>query len=108
MSKKDFCYLFLTCPNTVEAGAVVSRLLNKRLIVCARQTPISSTYWWQDKIEQTTEVLLIMESDLRLFDEVEKEVAQILSYKTFVLEAVPVTRVSKDAEKWMQENLKHG
>lgn len=107
VTKREFCYLYLTCVNTVEAGAITRTLLEKRLVVCVKQLPLSSNYWLNGKIEQTTEVLLIMESAMNLFEEVEKEVVKLNSYDTAVLEAVPITKVSKKAVDWMDENLKN-
>jgi len=106
VKQHDFCYLYLTCENTVEASRIVDMLLKKRLIVCAKQTSVDSNYIWKGKFEHNQEMLLVMQSRLSLFDEVEKEVMKIHSYETVVLEAMPITRVSKQATKWMEENLK--
>jgi periplasmic divalent cation tolerance protein len=108
MSKADYCHLYLTCENTVEASRIVKVLLEKRLIVCAKQSSVDSTYLWHKNVEHNQETLLIMESALEMFDAIEAEVAKIHSYETFVLEAVPVAKVSKQAQIWMEENLKHG
>lgn len=104
--KREFCLLYVTCDNTVSASDIVSALLNKRLVVCVKQMPVSSHYWNEGKTEQSSEVLLIMESATDLFDQVEQAVSKLHSYKTFVLEATPIARVSKNAENWMNENLK--
>lgn len=108
MAKREFCYLYLTCENTVEASRVVDVLLKKRLIVCAKQTSVDSNYAWKGKYEHNQETLLVMQSSLDLFDAVEKEVAKIHSYEIFVLEAIPMAKVSKLATKWMEENLSNG
>ena len=102
----QFCYLYLTCEDSVEARKIMQALLKKHLVVCAKQTPITADYHWQGKIEHSKEILLIMESRLDLFDKVEAEVTKLHSYDTFVLEAVPIAAVSKQATKWMNENLK--
>lgn len=99
--------MYLTCANTVETGQISKTLLEKRLVACTKQLPVSASYWDDGKIDQATEVLLIMESAMDLFEAVEKEVAKIHSYETFVLEAVPIAKMSKQAEKWMHENLKN-
>ncbi len=101
-----FCQLWLTTANTVEAGEIVKVLLEKKLIACARQFPVGSDFRWQGKIEHTNEVLLVMESRSALFDKVEAEVKKLHSYETFVLEAVPVSHVSKAASKWLEGELK--
>jgi periplasmic divalent cation tolerance protein len=105
MAKREYCLLYLTCENTVAAGEIVNMLLSNRLVVCVKQMSVSSNYWNEGKIEQSSEVLLIMESAIDLFDQVEQTIAKLHTYKTFVLESTSITRVSKSAEKWMNENL---
>ncbi len=100
-----FCQLWLTCEDKKEASKIAKVLLKKRLIACAKQMPVTSEFHWQGKIDQANETLLLMESREDLFDKVEAEVAKLHSYNTFVLEAVPVSKVSKDAQKWLEGEL---
>lgn len=104
--ENNFCQVWLSCKDGKEAAGITDALLTKRLVACAKQIPVGSTFHWQGKIEHDDEVLLLMESRLDLFDEIEREVAKLHSYDTFVLEAVPVARVSKDALKWLRRELK--
>ena len=105
MTKDKFCQLWLTCANQTEANKIASSLLDKQLIACAKSWPISCMYRWQGKIADGKEVLLLMESREDLFDAIEAEVKKLHSYDTFVLTAVPVTKLSKQAIKWMEEEL---
>lgn len=97
--------LYLSCGNDNEANRIATELLRKRLIVCAKQIPVKSSYWWRGKITHDAEVMLILESDQKFFDKIEAEVAVMHSYDTFVMQAVPVSAVSKKAIKWMQDEL---
>ncbi|MBI3624312.1 divalent-cation tolerance protein CutA [Candidatus Saccharibacteria bacterium] len=106
MAATAFCYLYLTCSDGQEATKIAGGLLDKHLIICAKQLPVTSAFRWQGKILGGKEILLIMESRLDLFDEVEKALNTLHSYDTFVLEAVPISKVSKDATKWINDNLK--
>ena len=101
----SFCQLWLTCEDGKEASKIAKHLLDKRLIVCAKQLPLTADYWWEGTQEHTSETLLIMESSEEMFDKVEVELEKIHSYETFVLQAVPLKRVSKKASEWMKENL---
>lgn len=103
--KRKFCYFYLTCDPS-EAEVIAQSLLEKRLIACAKFTPIRSTYWWQLSIEHTDETLIIMESAEDLFSEVKRELATLHSYETFVLTAVEITHINVKAAKWLEENLK--
>ncbi len=102
----DYCYFNVTCKNAEEATKIARLLLDKKLVVCAKQIPISSDYWWDGNIEHTNEIMLTMEGREDLFESVESELQQSHSYETFVLEMIPVKRVSAKAQKWMQDNLK--
>jgi periplasmic divalent cation tolerance protein len=104
----NVCQLWLTCADKKEADNIANTLLVKHLVACAKQVPITADYRWQGKIEHASEVMLVMESRLDLFDAVEAEVAKVHSYETFVLEAVPVLKVSKKANQWLSGEIKNG
>lgn len=97
--------LFLTCANEKEADAIAQTLLEKRLIVCAKKLPISSSFLWKGSISAGDEVLLIMDTVDENFDAIEQEVRKLHSYETPVLLSVPVSRGSKGVEEWMEEEL---
>lgn len=105
--KNDFCQLWLTCANKEEADKIQNTLLVKHLVTCVRQIPGTSKYKWQGKIESSKEIFLEMLSSTSHFDEVEREVTKLHSYKTFVLTATPISRVSQKAEQWLKKELKN-
>ncbi|HVS58690.1 MAG TPA: divalent-cation tolerance protein CutA [Candidatus Saccharimonadales bacterium] len=101
----NFVELVLTCASWQEAQKIVDHLLEQRLIACAKFLPIEAKYWWEGELESAKEIMLLMESVQDNFKKVEAEVAKLHSYKTFVLQALPVTEVSAEATAWLQDNL---
>lgn len=101
----DPCFLHLTCKDEAEARRISEALLIKRYVVCAKQISATSTYWWRGKVTSDKEILLVMESDLKYFDTIESMLKKDHNYDTFVLQAVPITRLSEGATVWMQEEL---
>lgn len=97
--------MFLPCADDSEAEKIGEALLDKKLIVCAKRTPVSSSFFWQGKTESDKEVLLILESIEENFEKIEEVVREIHSYKTFVLTSLPVTKYSTGVEKWLEEGL---
>lgn len=97
--------LFLTCANDKEADKITTSLLNKKLIACAKKLPVSSSFLWKGKKESDKEVLIIMESIEKKFDEIGKEVRKLHSYETFVLLSMPVSKSSKGVIAWLKECL---
>jgi periplasmic divalent cation tolerance protein len=103
-----FITLFLTCADREEARKIAKELLSKKLAACVRLTDVNSTYWWKDKIEDSSETLLMIESAEDKFDEIEATVRSLHSYETFVLTAYPVIKASKGVEEWIREAIDVG
>jgi periplasmic divalent cation tolerance protein len=99
--------LYLTCANENEAKTISNALLEARLIACARRSPVSSSYWWDGKINHDDEVLLMMESLEEKFDEIEKIVTKLHSYDAYVLTSVAVSRTTPGVHQWLDETLKN-
>ena len=101
----DFCQLQLTCASTEEAQEIAGHLLEAKLIACAKFVPIESKFWWEGKIDSGKEVLVLMDTVASNFKTIEAEVAGLHSYETFVLLAVPITELSKDATVWLESTI---
>lgn len=99
------CLFFLTCANKKEAEKIAKTLLAKRLVVCTKIFPVSSSFLWHGKIDSASEVLLVMDSIEENFKKVEQEVAKIHSYKTFVLLSSPVIQTTQNVKKWIKQEL---
>ncbi len=81
-------------------------LLEARLIACAQITgPITSCYWWNGKIEKSTEYLLSMKSVEHLYQNLEREIMDKHPYETPEIIAVSITHASEDYLIWMQQEL---
>ena len=101
----NYCVSYLTCKDEKEARKIADALLKKRLIACSKFVPISCRYWWQDKITDGKEILMIMETRQDLFSEIEKIVSELHSYETFVLETLPIENISVKAKTWLKTEL---
>lgn len=101
----NYCQLQLTCSDKAKADKIANTLLVKHLVACVKQIPVKSDYRWQGKIETSEEIMLIMDSKPELFDKIETEIAKLHSYDTFVLQQVPVERISKKALAWLEESI---
>lgn len=97
--------LYLTCADDVEASKIGEALLNAKLVACVRKSSVSSTYWWDGKIENNNETLLMMESTIEHFEAAEALVKKLHSYEEFVLTAVPVLKTNAGVAAWLKDNL---
>ncbi len=101
----NFVELVTTCGSWQEAQRITDALLEKHLAACVEQMEITSKNWWQGAIEDTKEIKLIMKTLAEKFDDVEAEIRKHHSYKTFVLEMIPVTHINQEAADWLIESM---
>ena len=92
-----------------EATKIVRCLLKERLIACANIIgPISSLFWWKDKIEKAAEFLVLMKSNRKLFDKLTRRVKAIHSYEIPEIFALPIHMGSPSYLNWLEDNLQLG
>ena len=103
MANSDFVELVLTCSSWQEAQAIADKLLNQHLVACVEFLEIKSKYWWEAKLDQTKEIKLVMQSLGGHFKAVEEEVKKLSNYETFVLKALPISKLSTEASSWLKE-----
>jgi len=73
--------VYITCKNKKEAEDISMHLLKKRLIACANIFPIRSMYWWQGKIANDRENVIIAKTSNKNFKKIGIEVKKIHSYE---------------------------
>lgn len=99
------CILLLTCADQKEADKIAQQLLTKRLAACVKSISTKSAYRWKGKIEKASEVLLIIDSFDKYFDEIQLLVQELHSYETFNLSMVTITKTTDDIMTWLAEEI---
>ena len=94
--------LYITFPSKDSAKVAISSLLEKRLIACANLLPIESIYNWKGKKEENTEIVALLKTQEKLYEEVKKELEKKHPYE------VPcILKIKAEAnsvfETWIQE-----
>lgn len=101
----NFIFVYITNPTKKEAKKIAKHLLEKRLIACANIFPINSLYWWQGKINDEDEFVLIAKTIESNFKKIKKEVEKIHSYKTPCIIKIPVI-LNKKYSNWLKKEIK--
>jgi len=101
-----YIQVLTTTATKSAAQAIATAVVGKRLAACAQVIgPITSTYWWQGKIETAEEWLCVMKSRQDLYQELEKAIRQVHPYEVPEILAVPVVQGSQDYLEWMDREL---
>ena len=73
-------FVYITCKDKEEAKKISRQLLEKRLVGCTNSFPIESSYWWEGKIVDDGEYLILAKTIKENYDKIKKEVRDIHSY----------------------------
>ena len=101
-----YVVVYVTVPNPEEGEKIARELLNKKLAACVSTVPgIRSSYWWQGKIENSAECLLIIKTKKTLMNRLTKSVKSIHSYKVPEIISMPISGGNKDYLCWIENSV---
>jgi len=100
-----FIFIYITNPTREKAKKIARHLLENKLIACANIFPVESLYWWNGKIAEENEVILVAKTAEDKFEKVKSEVENLHSYKIPCIAKIPVA-LNKKYATWLKENIK--
>ena len=95
--------VYITAKDRKEAKKIAGMLLRKRLIACANVMPVKSAYWWNGKIQEHGEFLLIGKTKKTLYKKILSEVKKHHSYSKPCVNALPILEGNPDYLKWVED-----
>lgn len=103
----EYIVVFVTCKDEIEAKKISESLLRERLVACVNGIPkVHSLFWWEGKIDQADEVLLVLKSEFRLLPEIIEHVKKNHSYSVPEVIALAVVGGNPDYLQWLRTELK--
>jgi periplasmic divalent cation tolerance protein len=99
--------LFITTANAEEAQRIAALLLKERKAACVNIVPgISSSFWWQGKLDSVQENLLIVKSKASVLDDIVNLVKRHHSYDVPEIIALPIIGGNPDYLEWIAKEVK--
>ena len=93
--------MFSTCANKSEARKIASELLKRRLVACVNMLPISSFYWWNRKVRDGSELLLIMKTRAELVGKLQTTISKLHSYEVPEVISVKIDKGLPSYLRWI-------
>ena len=90
-----------TVSSEADAGKLANVLVTAKAAACVQMMPIRSCYMWEGKVNNDTEVLLLIKTRAALFDRVAELIKQNHSYDVPEIISVPVTAGSAPYLGWI-------
>lgn len=98
--------VLVTAPSAAEAAKIGRTLVDERLAACANLIPaIASTYWWQGKVEQADEALLLLKTRDDLLEQIVARVRALHSYTVPEVIALPLLGGHADYLRWIDDSV---
>lgn len=96
-----------TVPDRDTGERIGKCLVEERLAACVNLIPgLTSIYRWQGKVENTSEVLLVIKTTGARFEAVRKRIKELHPYEVPEIIAVPIAHGDPEYLKWITENSK--
>lgn len=98
--------IFITAADKKEATKIAKALLAKKLVACVNiVSGVESFFWWQGKIDQAQEYLLIAKSVKANLAKVCRLVKQLHSYAVPEIIGIPIVGGSKTYLDWINDSI---
>lgn len=99
--------VYITTKDKDEAGRIGKELLKRRLAACVNIIDnMNSMYWWEGKIQDDQEVILIAKTRQSLVKKLIKKVKSIHSYSTPCIISLPIVDGNKAYLDWLKKETK--
>lgn len=101
-SASKFAVALVTAPDLKTARVLARAALQERLAACANLVPkMESHYWWQGKMESSTEVLILFKTENSRLGALEKLIIAKHPYDTPEFLVLPLSTGNKKYVEWL-------
>ena len=95
--------VYITTDSTDEARRIGRRLLDTKLVACVNIIAgMHSMYWWEDRIAESKETILMAKSIDNNLELITQTVKDIHSYELPCVTAFPITGGSQEFIQWIE------
>ncbi len=102
----DFIVVLITTGSQEEALKIARTLVEEKLAACVNVIPmVSSFYWWEGKVQEDRESLMVAKTAASLFPTLEKRVRELHSYTVPEIIAIPIREGYKGYLDWVADSV---
>ena len=94
-----------TFPDAASARRIGRQLVEEHCAACANLLPpLESIYWWEGKLENANETLVLFKTTADRYPALETTLRQLHPYEVPEIIALPIARGLPDYWRWVSEN----
>ena len=102
-SSEKFCWVYMTAGSVEEAKSIGKILVGQNLAACVNLLEnMTSIYKWEEKLEESQEVIMIAKTRKSLMPKLIEKVNSIHSYDCPCILELPVQEANSDFLSWIE------
>ena len=95
-----------TCPDEATARRIAQALVSERLATCVNRLPgVTSTYFWDGRLQDDPEILLIIKTTAARQAELEARLKALHPYELPEVVILPVTGGNEPYLQWVRSGV---
>jgi len=103
----DALFVYITAPDGTSARQIAQTLVSERLCACANILDgMESFYWWDGKLENNHESVLVCKCPQSAFGALERRVKELHPYDTPCIVGLPLTHGHAPFMQWIAEQTR--
>ena len=100
-------FVYVTVSDHAEAEKIGRAIVEARLAACVNILgPITSLYWWKEKIEHSQEHVLVAKTVRDRSEELIGKIKELHSYEVPEIIALPIIGGNQDYLEWRDKEVK--
>lgn len=97
--------VFSTFPDPATAGRIARQLIEEKCAACANVLPpIESIYWWQGKVEEGKETLVLFKTSEDGYERFQSTLRDLHPYAVPEIIALPINRGLPEYLQWVVDH----
>jgi periplasmic divalent cation tolerance protein len=93
-----------TYPDKKSISKIAKEFVKNKIVACVNISKISSIYSWNEKIENTSEYLVIFKTTLKNKKLLKQKIKETHPYDVPEIAEIDVTSINKSYLKWLVES----
>ena len=104
---KNALFVYVTVSDHAEAEKIGRAIVEARLAACVNILgPITSLYWWKEKVEHSQEYVLVAKTVEDRSEELIGKIKELHSYDVPCIVTLPIENGNPDFLKWIQKETR--
>lgn len=101
----DYILVLCTINDSEKAKEIARKIVKSKLCACVNIVPdILSVYSWKNKIEEDSEILMLIKTHKQHFPKLKDEIVKLHPYEVPEIISFDITDGNKEYLHWISEN----